>query len=135
MDGATVNVVVANEARILGVLAAVAAQMDDITSRLARIERRQARIEQAITVTAINQEALMADFTALHAEVESNGDAVDSAIVLLNDLATRLVDAADDPAEIQAIAAELAGQSTALAEAVVANTPAAPEPPAEPTPA
>lgn len=40
-----------------------------------------------------------------------------------------------DPDEIRAIAAELSGNSTRLAEAVAANTPAGPESPTdEPTP-
>jgi hypothetical protein len=117
-----------------------------IAGRLTFIERQQDRIlvrlewiERAVNANTVNdiitREALMADFTALHAEVEANGDAVASAIVLLTDLATRLTDAADDPAEIAAIAAELTAQSSALAEAVVANTPAAPEPTPEPEPA
>lgn len=113
-------------------------QMDDITQRLARIERRQARIEQAVTANTVNdiidQEAIMANFDQLHADVEANGDAVDSAVTLLNDLSARIADAADDPAEIQAIAAELSAQSTSLAEAVAANTPAAPDTPVDETP-
>lgn len=124
------------EDRILAAFDRLAAQMDDIASRLARMERRQVALERAINANTVNdiitREAFMADFTALHAEVEANSDAVDSAVALLNDLSSRLIDAADDPAEIAAIANELASQSTALAEAVVANTPAAP--PLAPTP-
>jgi hypothetical protein len=108
-------------------------QLDDMAGRLARIE-------QAIRINTVNdtitRRILMADFTALYDEVESNGDAVDSAVTLLNSLSEQLVDAADDPEEIRAIAAQLGDNSTRLAEAVTANTPAATEPtPAEPTPA
>jgi hypothetical protein len=122
-----------------GVEATLYIEMPGVQDRLDRIEQRQialgrrlAAIERAVTANTINDiittEALMADFTALHEEIEANGDAVSSAIALLNDLATRVADAADDPDEIRAIAAELGGQSEALAAAVVANTPAAPEP-------
>lgn len=112
---------------------------DDLIELIARLNRQNAeiirrlgQIENAVrTNTAnntLNLEALMADFTALTAEVEANGDAVDSAITVLNALATQIANAADDPAEIMAIAEQLAGNSTRLAEAVAANTPAAPEP-------
>lgn len=103
-----------------------------------RIQRRLHAIERAISANTLidvtNQETTMANFDQIHAEVEANSDAVDSAVALLNDLSARLIDAADDPEEIAAIATELAGQSTRLAEAVVANTPAAPEPSPQPEP-
>lgn len=138
MARAVATVAIVNEDRLLAAFARHAAQMDDIASRLARMERRLAALARAIDRNTVNdtitRETFMADFTALHAEVEANGDAVASAVTLLTDLSDRLIDAADDPVEIQAIAAELASQSTALAEAVVANTPAAPEP-VEPEPA
>jgi hypothetical protein len=107
-------------------------QNAEIIRRLGQIEQRLGLVGQAIDVNTINDtlntEALMADFTALHDEVQANGDAVDSAVALLNSLSAQLVDAADDPAEVQAIAAALAEQSDTLAAAVTANTPAAPEP-------
>ena len=117
---------------VLDTLARQDRQLDHIASRLARVER-------AVTANTVNdiitREALMADFTELHDEVAANGDAVDSAVTLLNDLSARIADAADDPDEIRAIAAELSGNSTRLAEAVAANTPAGPEAPTdEPTP-
>lgn len=141
MAMATVPLTIGVDITVLAdALNGVAAQMSDIASRLARIEARQARIEQAINANTVNDilntEALMADFTALHDEVAANGDAVDSAITLLTNLSAQLADAANDPAEIQAIADQLAAQSDALANAVVANTPAAPEPaPVEEPPA
>jgi peptidoglycan hydrolase CwlO-like protein len=110
----------------------VLAMLDHLSQQNGDIIRRLAAIERAVTANTITDiittEALMADFTALHDEVEANGDAVDSAVTLLNSLSAQLVDAADDPAEVQAIAAALAEQSDALAAAVTANTPAAPEP-------
>lgn len=73
-----------SDRRVLVVLDRLGNQMDDIASRLARMERRQVLLEQAIDRNTVNdtitREALMADFTDLTAEVEANGDAVDSAV-------------------------------------------------------
>ena len=49
---------------------------------------------------------------------------VESVIALLTQLGDRMREAADNPAEINAIADEMAARSDALAAAVVANTPA-----------
>lgn len=124
--------------REVHLLTRIAHQMDDIPDRLARIERRQAAIERAVTLNTVNdtitRRTLMANFDALYTEVEANGDAVDSAVTLLENLSAQLADAADDPDEIRAIATALGENSTRLAAAVAANTPAAPEPGPEPAP-
>jgi hypothetical protein len=117
----------------------VLAVLDHLSQQNADIIRRLAAIERAVTANTITDiittEALMADFTELHDEIAANGDAVDSAVTLLENLSAQLTDAADDPAEIRSIAAELSSNSTRLAEAVTANTPAAPEAPVnEPAP-
>jgi hypothetical protein len=73
--------------------------------------------------------------------VSENGDAVGSAIALLNGLSQALKDAlaANDPAAIQALVDQLDAQTGDLATAVAANTPGAaepaPEPPVEEPPA
>jgi chromosome segregation ATPase len=117
---------------VIELIARLNRQNTEIIRRLGQIEQRLGQLDQAVDANTVNDtfntEALMADFTALHDEVEANGDAVDSAVTLLNTLSEQLADAADDPAEVQAIAAALADQSTALAAAVAANTPAAPTP-------
>lgn len=119
-------------------VARIVRQNTEIIRRLGETDVRLVRIERAINANTVNdiitREALMADFTDLTAEVEANGDAVDSAVTLLNALSAQLVDAADDPAEIRAIAEELSGNSNRLAQAVAANTPAGPEPTPEPAP-
>lgn len=69
---------------------------------------------------------IMADLSAITAEVAENGDAVDSAVTLLGQLAQLVRDAGTDPVALEALAADLDAQTNALAEAVVANTPAAP---------
>lgn len=67
----------------------------------------------------------MADLTALTAEVTRNSDVDQSAIILLNGLAAQIVALKTDPVALQALADQLKASSTALADAVTANTPAA----------
>lgn len=66
------------------------------------------------------------DLTRLQTAVERDATVNQSAITLLNNLAQMLRDSADDPAAITALADQLDAQQQALADAVVANTPAAP---------
>lgn len=68
----------------------------------------------------------MADLSTIQAAVEADTTVDQSAITLLNSLAEQLRNAANDPAEVQAIADQLNQNSSALAAAVSANTPAAP---------
>lgn len=69
---------------------------------------------------------IMADLTALTAEVARNTEVDQSAITLLNGLAAQIETLKTDPAALQALADQLKGSSDQLAAAVVANTPAAP---------
>lgn len=66
------------------------------------------------------------DLTNLEAAVARDKTVNESAITLLNGLSQALKDAKDDPAAIQAIIDQLDSQQQALADAVAANTPAAP---------
>lgn len=68
------------------------------------------------------------DMSALETEVSQNSDAVDSATTLLTRLAEEIRAAAGDPAKVAELASRLDAASTRLAEAVVANTPADPNP-------
>jgi hypothetical protein len=71
--------------------------------------------------------AIMSDELAtLTQEVTETGDAIQSAITLINGLAEQIRDNATDPVALRALAAELDTQSDSLAAAVVANTPATP---------
>jgi hypothetical protein len=65
----------------------------------------------------------MADLTRLTQEVSEVSGAVDSAVVLLGQLAQLIRDNATNPAELEALAAQLDAKGTELADAVVANTP------------
>ena len=85
----------------------------------------------------INRAVTMAkELDDLTREVEENNSVIDGAIVLLANLSQMIRDAQNDPAKLAALASSLDSKSNALAEAVAANTPAAPtstpapEPPA-----
>lgn len=68
---------------------------------------------------------IMADLSELQSSVEANGEVTASAVALIEGLADRLDDIdTTDPAAVAALAAELRDQSSALAAAVAANTPA-----------
>lgn len=68
----------------------------------------------------------MAILDQLQADVTANGDAIQSAITLLEGLKTKLDEAGTDPVALAALSTALEAQTAALAAAVVANTPAAP---------
>jgi len=90
---------------------------DDAKAMLAKLNR----IERVITF----QGAIMAgELEALTAEVERNTTVDQSAITLLNGLAAQITALKNEPAKLQAFADSLKRSSEALADAVVANTPA-----------
>lgn len=76
---------------------------------------------------SIDQEMIMSALTDLQDAVAAEKAVVDSAIVLLNGLKAKLDEAiaANDPAALQALSADLGAQTAALAAAVAADTPAA----------
>ena len=82
------------------------------------------RLDQIVTL--INQLGvrIMADLTALTAEVARNTSVDESAIVLLTGLAAQIEALKTDPVALQGLADTLRGSSDALAAAVAANTPA-----------
>lgn len=104
-----------------------------LTDRLDAIEAKVDAILNAVIdlgaaqATAItNLEDIMADLTAITASVTENTSAAQSAVTLLNQLGDLIEANATDPAALQALADQLHANSQALADAVVANTPAAP---------
>jgi hypothetical protein len=66
---------------------------------------------------------MASDLTALEAEVARNTEVDQSAIVLLQGLATQIEALKNDPVKLQAFVDSLRGSSDALAAAVTANTP------------
>lgn len=71
---------------------------------------------------------MSAELDRISAEVTEMSDAVDSAVTLLGRLADLIRNNAGDPAALKKIADDLDSSGTKLAEAVVANTPADPDP-------
>jgi hypothetical protein len=69
---------------------------------------------------------IMADLTALAAQVKTNTDAEASAVTLLTTLSADIAAIKNDPVAIQAMSDQLKASAAALAAAVVANTPAGP---------
>jgi len=97
-----------------------------ITKRLERIEDK---LDALTSLLNRAQEEVMADLTALKAEVERNTAVDQSAVTLLNGLAAQIESLKTDPVALQALADQLKGSSDDLAAAVAANTPAQPPTP------
>lgn len=74
----------------------------------------------------------MDKFDVLVEEVTALSGVVQSAIVMIENLATQIEDAKDDPEQIAALVADLRGQKEALAAAVAANSEPAVPPVDEP---
>lgn len=68
-------------------------------------------------------EKMTVEFDNLTKAVKANTDVIASAVIAFNGLADQLRAAKDDPVKVQALADELTASSTALANAIVANTP------------
>jgi hypothetical protein len=83
------------------------------------------RIEKRLIAIKGEEDTIMADLTQLTADVTANGNAVQSAITLLQGLKAALDAAGTDPTKLAALSTQLEASTTALANAVVANTPAA----------
>ncbi len=70
----------------------------------------------------------MKELDDLTVQVKANTDAEASAVLLLGKLSDLIKAAGTDPAKLAALTADLDASKTALAAAVVANTPAVPAP-------
>ena len=71
-----------------------------------------------------NQKKIMADLTELTAAVERDTEVDQSAITLLQGLKAALDAAGTDPVALKALSDKIGSSTQALADAVVANTPA-----------
>jgi hypothetical protein len=65
------------------------------------------------------------EYDDLVAQITANDNAEDSALLLINGFAARLAAAGTDPVKLTALKNDLKSHADALAQAVVANTPAA----------
>lgn len=98
------------------------------------LERTQRAIEllDALTTQGVT---LMSDLTSITNAVEAERGVVDSAITLLTQLAGEISALKNDPVALQALADQITTDTTDLANAVAANTPASVNEPApEPAP-
>ena len=71
---------------------------------------------------------MSAELDALTAQVEANTTVEQSAIALIQGLASQITAAGTDPAKLSALTSQLTASATALASAIAANTVAAPTP-------
>lgn len=88
-----------------------------------KVVRLLDQIDKKLNRILTNQGEVMADLSALQAEVSENGDAVASAVSLLGSLSQAIKDAGTDPEALAELTSQLDANTNALAEAVVANTP------------
>ena len=73
-----------------------------------------------------NQEKIMAAIDDLATAVAAEDTVIDSAITLLQGLSAALAAAGTDPAKLAALQTDITAKTKTLADAVAANTPAAP---------
>ncbi len=93
---------------------------------LSRIERKVDWILTKLDHVLKMELHLMATLSDVQAAVTAEDTVIDSAIALLQGLAAQIAALAPNQAAIDALAADVTAKTTALANAVAANTPAAP---------
>lgn len=101
-------------------------RLETLANAVHRIEHGQDAVRAALTHLERNTENIMSDLTRLTQEVSETATAIDSAIALINGLAQQIRDLEPTQEALNAFADTLDAKSNALAEAVTANTPAAP---------
>lgn len=98
-------------------------------STLYYLDRRFDRLERLLGAVINKERHILMDLNTIQTKVNDNGDVEASAIILLGQLSDLIRAGANDPAQMQAIADKLDTDKTALAAAIVANTPAEPPTP------
>ena len=94
------------------------------------IEQKLDRILALLTTVIQKEGQLMAAIDDIQADVTAEDTVIDSVITLLTQLTGALKDAGVDPVKLAALRNDIQTKTKALANAVVANTPAAPPTPA-----
>jgi hypothetical protein len=92
------------------------------------IRSELADIKAALAIITSQGLSIMTDLTNITTAVANETTVDQSAITLLNSLSAQIASLKNDPVALQALADSLTTNSTALAAAVAANTPAAPTP-------
>ena len=94
----------------------------ELKALLQRTERGLGAIQDQLTRM---EKTMSQELDSLTVQVTRNTDVEASAVVLLKGLAQQIADLKTDPVKLQALSDNLKTSADALAEAVVANTPAA----------
>lgn len=105
--------------------AETAAALARIESILVRIDRKLDRAQNSLENLLIGDLIMSAELDALSAQVANNTDVEASAVQLLENISQLLRDAGTDRTKLTALANNLETSRTALAAAIVANTPVA----------
>lgn len=93
--------------------------LDDIFELLHKMDLKLGQVRKEV-------HAMTPELEAAVREAQETGDAVDSAVILLDKLGQQIRDNADNPTALRALANDLDNAQTRLAQAIVANTPADP---------
>lgn len=99
-------------------------------SKLDKILNQQKLILEYNKYLTITQRTIMINLDKLQADLQAETDATIAAVALISALVeeVKAANASGDQAAVDAIADKFAAQAKALADAVAANTPAAPVP-------
>jgi chromosome segregation ATPase len=103
-----------------------------VMEALLHFEEHVLKLESVCTRTLRKVNKMASDLDRIETEVSEMSDAVEGAVRLLSDLSSLIRDNVNDPARLKKIADDLDAKQQELAEAILANTPAA-EPPVETT--
>jgi len=93
-----------------------------IASELDKFETRLKNMNDILYSIKKGEIYMSVQLDKLTAEVEEIGTVVDSAVELITNLATQILNLKDDPAALEALAAELDAKAAVLAEAISVNT-------------
>lgn len=95
-----------------------------VLNQLGTIQNSQQKILGLLNTLITEGKTIMADLTALTAQVAQNTTVEQSAVTLIQGLAAQIAAAGTDPVALAALVSQLNSSATALAAAVTANTPA-----------
>ena len=100
--------------------------LEDILAAEVETSAKLGHLESKLNLILKENKQMSAELDVLTAAVEEDNAVVTSAITLIEGLAAQIAAGANDPAAMLALAAELTAKKDELAQAVAANTPAAP---------
>ena len=105
-------------------------KLDTIIRQNELIIHQNGAVIDCLVSILTKEDQIMTNLVSLTAALAAETDAVKAAVALITSLAEQVKAVSDDQAAVDALADQFLAQSKALADAVAANTPAAPEAPA-----